>query len=160
MNKRKVVFQWSVFAIIILAGITFASVSFADYGTVVQGGLCGSGNSGDSGGGGNSNPGYTDDTNGDNWAGYAHHVGLKYMKIGKKSSDRWKGSKVWSINQIPAKQDFRVKLKRKGGRWKDVCAEVWFSHNKYFTSDDKYLGKKCKKLSKKKYRKKKMTIKI
>jgi len=104
--------------------------------------------------------GYNNDQGDDPWAGYDHDVGLKYLRIGNKSSDRWKGSKVWSINQIPAKQDFRVKLKRKGGRWKDVCAEVWFSHNKYFTSDDKYLGKECKRLSKKKYRKKKMTIKI
>jgi len=43
--------------------------------------------------------GYNNDHGDGPWAGYAHHVGLKYMKIGKKSSDRWKGSKVWSINQ-------------------------------------------------------------
>ncbi len=99
--------------------------------------------------------GYNSDPNDNTWAGYDHHVGLNYLKIGKKSSSHWSGSKVWSINQIPDKKDFRVKLKRKGGKWKDVCAEVWFSHNKYFTDDDKYLGKECKRLSKKKYRKKK-----
>jgi hypothetical protein len=33
--------------------------------------------------------GYDPDPNGDIWAGYAHHVGLKYMKIGKKSSGNW-----------------------------------------------------------------------
>ncbi len=99
--------------------------------------------------------GYTNDQYSNPWAGYDHDVGLSYLKIGKKSSNHWTGSKVWSINQIPDKRDFRVKLKRKGGKWKDVCAEVWFSHNKYFTDDDKYLGKECKKLSKKKYRKKK-----
>jgi len=99
--------------------------------------------------------GYNSDPNDNTWSGYDHDVGLKYVKIGKKSSGKWKGSKVWAINQIPNKRDFRVKLKRKGGKWKNVCAEIWFSHNKYFTADDKYLGKKCKKLSKKKYRKKK-----
>ena len=105
-------------------------------------------NSGDSGGGGNSGPGYDDDTDGDTWAGYAHHVGLKYMKIGKKSSGHWHGSRTWTAGEIPSKRDFRVKLKRKGGVWVDeACAEVWFSHNKNFTSSDLYLKKKCKDLS-------------
>ena len=113
------------------------------------------------GGGGSSGPGYDDDTDGDTWAGYAHHVGLKYMKVGKKSSGHWHGSRTWTVGEIPSKRDFRVKLKRKGGVWVDeACAEVWFSHNESFTSSDLYLKKKCKKLSKKKYRKKKMTIKI
>ena len=100
------------------------------------------------GGGGSSGPGYDDDTDGDNWAGYAHHVGLKYMKIGKKSSGHWHGSRTWTAGEIPSKRDFRVKLKRKGGVWVDeACAEVWFSHNENFTSSDLYLKKKCKDLS-------------
>jgi len=100
-------------------------------------------------GGGGSGPGYDDDTGGDTWSGYAHHVGLKYMKIGKKSSGHWSGSKTWTVGEIPSKRDFRVKLKQKGGEWPDgdTCAEVWFSHNKYFTDEDLYLKKKCKDLS-------------
>ena len=105
--------------------------------------------------GGNSNggpqgtgAGYDPDPNGDTWAGYAHHVGLKYVKVGKKSSGHWHGSKVWSIDQRPNRRDFRVKLKRKGGVWPNqVCAEIWFSHNKYFTDEDWHLKTKCKDLS-------------
>ena len=104
------------------------------------------------GGGGNGNgagPGYDDDTGDDNWAGYAHHVGLKYMKVGKKSSGNWDGSVTWALNEIPSKRDFRIKLKQKGGIWPDgdTCAEVWFSHNKNFTNGDLYLKQKCKDLS-------------
>jgi len=52
------------------------------------------------------------------------------------------------VGEIPKKRDFRIKLKQKGGIWPDeVCAEVWFSHNKDFTSSDLYLKKKCKNLS-------------
>jgi hypothetical protein len=99
-------------------------------------------------GGGSSGSGYDDDTDGDTWAGYAHHVGLKYMKVGKKSSGHWHGSRTWTMGEIPSKRDFRVKLKRKGGVWVDeACAEVWFSHNESFTSSDLYLKKKCKDLS-------------
>ncbi len=43
--------------------------------------------------------GYNNDQGDDPWAGYDHDVGLKYLRIGNKSSDHWKGSKVWSINQ-------------------------------------------------------------
>ena len=95
--------------------------------------------------------GYDPDPNGDTWAGYDHHVGLKYMKIGKRSSGHWHGSKVWSIDEKPSRRDFRVKLKRKGGVWPDVCVEIWFSHNKYFTNDDWHLKTKCKNLSNSEY---------
>ena len=92
--------------------------------------------------------GYDPDPNGDTWAGYDHHVGLKYMKIGKKSSGHWEGLKVWSVSERPDRRDFRIKLKRKGGVWPNqVCAEVWFSHNKYFTDEDWHLKTKCKDLS-------------
>ncbi len=94
-------------------------------------------------------PGYTDDSGTSNpWAGYAHDVGLKYMKIGKKSSSHWSGSKTWTEGEIPSKRDFRIKLKQKGGVWPDeACAEVWFSHNKHFTDEDLFLKRKCKDLS-------------
>ncbi len=95
-------------------------------------------------------PGYTNDSSTSNpWAGYAHDVGLKYMKIGKKSSGHWSGSKTWTVGEIPDKRDFRIKLKQKGGIWPDgdTCAEVWFSHNKHFTDEDLFLKRKCKDLS-------------
>ena len=155
---------------LVLGFIASSSISFASYGEVVTMEACGingtPSNNSDSTGGNSSTltegtgSGYNSDPNDNTWSGYDHDVGLDYLKIGKKSSSRWKGSKVWSMDQIPNKKDCRVKLKRKGGKWKNVCAEVWFSHNKYFTDDDKYLGKECKKLSKKKYRKKKVVIKI
>ncbi len=129
--------------LILLLGIIFPLAGFASYG-VVNGGLCGSG------GGNNGGSGYTDDSGTSNpWAGYAHDVGLKYLKIGKKSSSHWSGSKTWTEGEIPSKRDFRIKLKQKGGVWPngDTCAEVWFSHNKHFTDEDLFLKKKCKDLS-------------
>ena len=75
-------------------------------------------NSGDdnsSGGnsGGNSGPGYGDDSGSSNpWAGYDHDVGLKYVKIGKKSSGHWHESVVWTENEIPNHRDFRIKVKK------------------------------------------------
>ncbi len=103
------------------------------------------------GGSNGSGAGYDPDPNGDTWAGYVHHVGLKYMKVGKKSSGHWDGSKIWPIDDIPNRRDFRIKLKRKGGVWPDVCVEVWFSHNKYFTDEDWHLKTKCKNLSSSEY---------
>ncbi len=101
-------------------------------------------------GGHGGSSGNTDDSNTSNpWSGYAHHVGLKYIKIGKKSSGHWSDSKTWTKGEIPSKRDFRIKLKQKGSVWPDgnTCAEVWFSHNKHFTNKDLFLGKKCKNLS-------------
>jgi hypothetical protein len=95
--------------------------------------------------------GYDPDPNGDTWSGYAHHVGLKYMKVGKKSSGNWDGSRTWPIDVIPNRRDFRIKLKKKGGVWPDSCAEVWFSHNKDFTDDDWHLKTECKNLSDSQY---------
>ena len=112
----------------------------------------GDGNSSGGNSGGNSGPGYGDDSGIPNpWAGYDHDVGLKYVKIGKKSSGHWHGNVVWTENEIPNHRDFRIKVKRKGGQWKDTCAELWFSHNKYFTDDDLYLATKCKDLSDSEY---------
>jgi len=110
-------------------------------------------NSGGNGSGGdNGGSGYDDDSDTDNpWAGYAHDVGLKYLKIGKKSSGHWHGSRTWTLGEIPEKRDFRIKVKRKGGQWKDTCAELWFSHNKHYTDDDLYLGVECKDLSDSEY---------
>jgi len=134
MNKK-------VLLCLIFLFCLFPFSCWAEYG-VVESSLCGNGFIS------SPPPGYTDDTSGDTWSGYAHNVGLKYMKIGKKSSGHWSGSKTWTVGEIPSKRDFRVKLKQKGGTWPDeVCAEVWFSHNKYFTDQDLYLGKKCKDLS-------------
>jgi hypothetical protein len=72
--------------------------------------------------GGNSNTtpqgtghGYNNDQGENEWAGYAHHVGLEYVKVGSKSSGHWYGDKIWPISSIPNHKDFRVKLKRKGG---------------------------------------------
>jgi len=91
----------------------FSSTSWAEYGVVVQGGLCGSsGNSGGGTSGGNSGPGYGDDSGIPNpWAGYDYDVGLKYVKIGKKSSGHWHESVVWTENEIPNHRDFRIKVK-------------------------------------------------
>ena len=103
-----------------------------------------------SGNGYGGGSGYADDSDTSNpWSGYAHHVGLKYLKIGKKSSGRWDGSRTWAEEEIPNKKDFRIKLKQKGGVWPDgdTCAEVWFSDNKHFTDKDLFLGKECKNLS-------------
>ncbi len=96
-----------------------------------------------------SGSGYTDDSGTSNpWAGYNKDVGLKYMKIGKKSSGHWSGSKTWTVGEIPDKRDFRIKLKQKGGVWPDeACAEVWFSGNEHFTGEDLFLKRKCKDLS-------------
>ncbi len=106
----------------------------------------GGGNGNNSGNGNNGGSGYTDDSGTSNpWAGYADDVGLKYMKIGKKSSGHWSGSKTWTVGEIPNKRDFRIKLKQKGGVWPDeACAEVWFSANEHFTGEDLFLGRKCK----------------
>ncbi len=130
------------------------TISFSQAGVTssqVKSGI-GKGYGGNATGGSNgSGAGYDPDPNGDIWAGYVHHVGLKYMKVGKKSSGHWDGSKIWPIDDIPNRRDFRIKLKRKGGVWPDVCAEVWFSHNKYFTDEDWHLKTKCKNLSDSEY---------
>ncbi len=130
------------------------TISFSQAGVTssqVKSGI-GKGYGGNATGGSNgSGAGYDSDPNGDTWAGYVHHVGLKYMKVGKKSSGHWDGSKIWPIDDIPNRRDFRIKLKRKGGVWPDVCAEVWFSHNKYFTDEDWHLKTKCKNLSNSEY---------
>ncbi len=55
--------------------------------------------------------GYNSDPNDNPWAGYDHDVGLKYVKIGKKSSGHWHGSVVWTENEIPNHRDFRIKVK-------------------------------------------------
>ena len=48
------------------------------------------------------------------------------------------------VGKIAQNSSLQFFENRKGGKWKDVCAEVWFSHNKHFTGEDLFLGRKCK----------------
>jgi len=84
-------------------------------------------NNGDSGGGGNSGPSYDDDTDGDTWAGYAHHVGLKYMKVGKKSSGHWFQNLDGERN--PRQERFPGKTEKKRGCMgrRSLCRGMVFS---------------------------------
>jgi PKD repeat protein len=105
------------------------------------------------GGSHGAGPGYDDDSYVNHWEGYNSHVGMKSVEIGKRktSPKSWKGegSEIWPVDDIPGDKDFRVKVKKKGNIWPqtgETCVEIWFTHNKYFTDKDLFLGSKCKNL--------------
>ncbi|MCA9364351.1 MAG: hypothetical protein KC736_00440, partial [Candidatus Moranbacteria bacterium] len=79
-------------------------------------------------------------------------VGFDYLKVGKKSSDKWDGDVEWKEGEIPSKKDFRAKFTKKNGKWPSdkVCVQLYFSNNKYFSlTDDMKTGhKECDRFDK------------
>ncbi len=76
----------------------------------------------------------------------ADRVGFDYMKIGSRKRDKWEGSREYKEDSIPAHEDFRIKLKRKDGKWPSgkICARIYSSHNKYFSiSQDSFRKQEC-----------------
>ena len=89
---------------------------------------------------------------GDNlWEGYKRPIGLKYVELCEDESDGCESSLAVALDELP-RWDIRAKLKRKGGQWKDVDVDYYCSNDRDFgDSDDVYLGRKSKELTKEEY---------
>lgn len=80
----------------------------------------------------------------DPWAGYDHDVGLDYVRVNDKD-DNYDDNIEVILSNAPNLY-FRVKLKRKGEYWKDVCVDFYISSDTEYDSSDGKIGRECRRL--------------